>query len=113
MSVDEYFEERPVAQRRIFDAIAKHLRKLGPITIDAVEVGILFKKTRTFAELRPRRDRLVLALLVSRVIEHPRITKTLRTSAHRAACYVDLETPKDVDRTVREWLSEAYVSSPT
>jgi hypothetical protein len=113
MSIDEYFAERPAVQRRIHDAVHRHLAKMGPLTVDAVEVGILFKKERTFAELRPKKDRLVLAMLVSRVIEHPRIAKVLRLSARRAACYVDLASAKDVDRDVRDWLSEAYVSSPS
>ncbi len=112
MSVDEYFAERPAAQRRVYQAVARHLAKLGPLTIDAVEVGILFKKERTFAELRPRRDRLSLGLLLSRPIEDPRIAKTLRLSANRIAHFVDLREPGDVDRSVREWLTEAYVASP-
>jgi hypothetical protein len=112
MSIDEYFAERPAVQRRIYDAVVRHLAKLGPLTIDAVDVGILIKKTRTFAELRPKRDRVALAVLVSRVIDDPRIAKVLRTSAHRAACFVDLRGPRDVDRHVRAWLTEAYLASP-
>jgi hypothetical protein len=112
MSVDDYFAGRPAAFRRIHDAVVRHLAKLGPITVDAVGVGILIKKTRTFAELRPRRDRLVLAVLVGDPIEDPRVTRVLRLSANRSACYVDLFSSKDVDRDVRDWLAQAYFSSP-
>lgn len=111
MSVDEYFAERPPVQWKIFDAVARHLAKLGPIIVDAVEVGILFKRARTFAELRPKRDRLSLAMLVSRKLEGPRVVRVIKTSAHRWACYVDLASPKDVDKEVRAWLSESYASS--
>jgi hypothetical protein len=112
MSVDEYFAGRPPAFRKIHDAVVKHLAKLGPITVDAVNVGILIKKTRTFAELRPKRDRLTLAVLVSDPIDDPRVTKVLRLSANRSACYVDLAAAKDVDADVRGWLAQAYYSSP-
>ena len=46
-------------------------------------------------------------------IDDPRIAKTLQLSARRTAHFVDLVAPKDVDKTVRAWLSEAYASSPT
>lgn len=68
--------------------------------------------TRSFAEVRARRDRLVLGFLLSRVVEHPRIIRTLRLSAHRTAHFVDIARPADVDRSVRDWLSEAYACSP-
>jgi hypothetical protein len=79
--------------------------------VDAVSVGILIKKTRTFAELRATRDKLVLYVLLSRIAEHPRIVKVLRTSANRAAHAIELRSPADVDKEVRSWLTEAYVSS--
>lgn len=46
------------------------------------------------------------------MVEHPRITKTLRLSAHRTAHSVDLLRAADVDRDVRDWLAEAYACSP-
>jgi hypothetical protein len=112
MTIDDYFASRPRAFRRIHEAVVRHLAKLGPIVVDAVAVGILIKKTRTFAELRPKRDRLVLAVLVSDPIEHPRVTRVLRLSANRSACYVDLFDAKDVDGDVRDWLAQAYFGSP-
>lgn len=80
--------------------------------VEAVQVGILFKRARTFAELRPRRDRVVLSVLLSRRMEHARIVKTWHGSGQRSAYFVDLRDPTDVDEDVRDWLTEAYVSSP-
>jgi Domain of unknown function (DUF5655) len=54
----------------------------------------------------------MLSFLLSRVVEHPRITKTLRVSAHRTAHSVELVREADVDRVVRDWLAEAYACSP-
>ncbi len=112
MSKDEWFEDRPKPFRKIYDALARHMKKLGKVTIDFVTVGIFFKRVRTFAEIRPKRDRLVLWFLVSRPIAHPKIAKSVKTSAHRLACCVDLASPADVDDDVRAWLAEAYLSSP-
>ena len=111
-SVDGFFEGRPPVQRAIFDAIAKHVATLEDTHVDPVFACIMFKRSRSFAEVRSKRDRLVLCFLASRVIDDARIAKTLQLSARRTAHFVDLVTPKDVDKTVRAWLSEAYASSP-
>ena len=112
LPVDVFFADRPPALRRAYDAVVRHLEKVGPVHIEAVGVGVLIKRARTFAEVRPKRDRLVLSLLLSRLVEHPRIAKTIRTSARRVAHFVDLRRAADVDRDVRRWLAEAYACSP-
>lgn len=112
MTADAYFAERPDNDRRIYEAVMACLEKLGDdVTADFVHVGVLFKRTRTFAELRPKREGMSLAFLLSRVVEDDRIVKVLKTSAHRAAHVVDVTGPRDVDRVVRGWLAEAFASS--
>jgi hypothetical protein len=111
-SVDWYFADRPPALRRIHDVVVRHLRKLGPLTVEAVRVGILIKRNRTFAELRPGRTGFRLSVLLPELVDDPRITRVIRTSAHRVAHFIPLRTAADVDRDVRRWLTEAYLSSP-
>jgi hypothetical protein len=113
MSIDEYFAARPAWERPIFEAVAEHLASVGDVQVEAVEVGILVRRLRTFAELRPRRDRLVLSLLLSRRLQHPRIVRTWHGPGMRSAYFVDLRQPADVDQDVQDWLTEAYLSSPT
>lgn len=111
-SLDAYFATRPATLRRVFDAIARQLARSGEVRVEAVTACVMFKRSRTFAEVRAKRDRLVLIFLLSRVVEHPKITRTLRLSAHRTAHFVDLARAADVDRDVRGWLAEAYACSP-
>jgi hypothetical protein len=111
-TVDDYFADRPAGLRAAYDAIAAHLATLDDVHVDPVTACIMFKRSRSFAEVRAKRDRLELAFLLSRLVEHDRITKTLKLSAHRTAHYVDVRTARDVTRTVRDWLTEAYASSP-
>jgi hypothetical protein len=110
--LDEYFAARPAFERAIFDAVLEHLQEVGELRVEAVQVGIFFKRARTFAELRPRRDRIVLSVLLSRRVDHPRIAKAWHGSGQRSAYFVDLRDPAEVDDDVRDWLTEAYVSSP-
>ena len=81
--------------------------------MDAVEVGILIKRTRTFAELRPRkRDKLSLSVLLSERVDHPRIYKKLSGSGTRIAHFIELVSAKDVDQQVRAWLRQGFDESP-
>jgi hypothetical protein len=111
LSLDAYFAERPPAQRRIFEAVAAHMRELGGVDIEAVSVGILFKASRTFAELRPRRDGLALTLLLARELRDPRVRRTMPGGAGRVAHVVELHDAADVGEAVRAWLTEAYLGA--
>ena len=111
-TIDDYFAGRPASERAICTRVLEHLRKQGPLTVEAVTVGIMLKRARTFAELRRRRDHMELGLLLSRQVEHPRIKKRIPVSARRCAHMIALASPRDVDRDVRAWLTEAYLDSP-
>ena len=54
LSVDAYFAARPPYERPIFEAVRDHVTSLGPVIVEPVNIGILFKARRTFAELRPK-----------------------------------------------------------
>jgi hypothetical protein len=110
-TVDEYFEGRPKELRRVYDAVARYLAKVGDVRVDPVKACVMFKRSRTFAEVRAKRDRLVLCFILSRVVDHPTIDKTFKLSAHRTVHYVDLMRAADLDRDVRGWLAESYASS--
>ena len=83
MTVDDYFEERPPLQRAICDAVTAHLESLGPLVIDAVQVGILYKRRSTFAEVRAKRTAVALSILLSRRLESARFARSVRVSANR------------------------------
>jgi hypothetical protein len=112
LSQAEYFATGAAFERLIYDAVDAHLAAVGEVHVEFVSVGIFFKRSRTFAELRPKRDRIVLSFLLSRPLAHPRIVKTWRGSGQRAAYFVNLKAADDVDDDVRDWLTEAYLSSP-
>ena len=112
MSVEDYFAARPDFERPIFEEVLDHLEMVGELRVEAVEVGIFFKRLRTFAELRPMRGRVRLMVLLSRRLRHSRIVRKWEGSGSRAAYSVDLRVPEDVDDDVRDWLTEAYLASP-
>jgi hypothetical protein len=110
MSIDEYFATGlgPPHERDIFEAVLDHLGSLGPIHVEPVAVGIFLKCEQSFVELRPKQRWVALSFPFSRVIDHTRIARTMR-SGGTTYHVVNLRTPADLDDTVRAWLSEAYL----
>ena len=111
-TVDAWLAGRPPEQRAVHDAVVNHLRAIGPVRVEAVEVGILVKRRGTFVELRPRYSCLALSFILHRPLEHPRIMRRIEMTGGRAAYFVDLKGPADVDDDVRDWLTEAYLDAP-
>ena len=112
LSLDEYFSNGPERERPIFDAVADHLETVGPVAIEAVSVGILFKRESTFAELRPKVNWVALSFWLSRTVEHGRIARRIRGTGVRTCHFVNLRSADEVDGTVRDWLTESYLASP-
>jgi hypothetical protein len=111
-TIADFFAARPPEQRKIYDAIVKHLKTVGPILIDPVKVCIMFKRTRSFAEVRSKKHSLVLAMLLSRRATHPKLGRTLKLSANRVAHFIELTRPDDFDDAARELLTESFLDSP-
>jgi Domain of unknown function (DUF5655) len=113
MSLEDYFATGPERERPIFEAVRAHVESLGPVHIEPVSVGIFLKRARTFAELRPMTRWIALSFGLSRTVEHPRISRTIRGRGGGAYHFVRLYEPADVDDDVCDWLTQAYFESPT
>lgn len=112
MSVEEYFATGPERERPIFEAVLEHLESIGPVHVEPVSVGIFLKRARTFAELRPMTRWVALSFPHGSRLEHPRIARRMAVSGGRVWHVVNLREPADVDQQVRDWLTEAYLSTP-
>ena len=111
LTLDEYLERQPAELWAIYQAVLQALSKLGPVDIDPVSVGIMIKRARTFCELRPKRGRVELSFKLSRPLADPRIRKTISSSTHRQAHFLDLRSPRDVDKQLVTWLAQSYEQS--
>jgi hypothetical protein len=111
MSLEEYLATGPEFEAPIVHAVLDHVRSLGPVHVEPVSVGILVKRSRGFAELRPMVRWEALSFAAARPIESDRIARRQR-SGSRAWLTVNLRTAAEVDDDVRSWLTEAYLETP-
>jgi hypothetical protein len=110
MALDDYFSTGPPWERPIFEVVMAHLDSLGPVYLEPVSVGIFFKTTRTFAQLRPMAKWSALSLSLPRAVEHPRMGRKVQPWADRYYHVFNLRQPGDFDGRIRNWLTEAYLA---
>jgi hypothetical protein len=112
MSLDDYFSTGPPFERPVFDAVMAVLAELGPVHVEPVSVGIFIKKDGSFLELRPMQRWVALSFSLPRVVHSPKISRKVVNWGGRYYHFVNLRSADDVDDEVRDWLTEAYLSSP-
>jgi hypothetical protein len=108
ITVDDLLGRRPRWVSEIYGAVIEHLRSLGPIHEDAVNVGIFLKSDRKIAEFRPRVRSVLLGFYLPYQLTETRIARTLPAATDRIVHLINLTSADQVDDQLREWLTEAY-----
>ncbi len=108
LSIGQYFAARPDVEREIFEKVREHLVSLGPVIVEPVNVGIFVKGQRNFVELRPKAKSVALSFALNRLVQHPRIARTVKTKTSRTCHGLNITSPADVDQQVLDWLTESY-----
>jgi hypothetical protein len=111
MGLEEYFAMGPEFERPVFEAVVGHLETVGPVHVEPVSVGVFIKKDGGFVELRPMRKWVALSFPLRRRVEHPKIARKPIVAGARIFHVVNLRGPEDVDAEVRDWLTEAYLTT--
>jgi len=112
MTLEDYFSTGPPHERPVFDAVMAHLTTVGPVHVEPVSVGIFLKRARTFAELRPMQNWVAMSFSLPRQVQHRTITKKVQLYHGRYYHIANLRSADDLDHQLKEWLTEAYLTSP-
>jgi len=107
-SIDATFAGRPPVLRTIADAVIAHVRTLGPVHLDVVEVGVFVKRARTLVEIRPQARAVTLWIVLDHFVDGRQVTRHVSASSTRSVSVVKLTVMDDFDDDVRAWLDEAY-----
>lgn len=110
LTIEEYFTTGPPHERPVYEAVRSHLDTLPDVYTEPVSVGIFFKRSRTFAQLRPMQRWVALGFILSRRLDHDRLPRKVVSEGNRYWHVVNLKSPDEVDDLIRDWLTEAYLS---
>ena len=111
MAIDAYFVDAEPVDREIYEAVADVLIECGPVEIEAVSVGILFKRSRTFVELRPRKRGMACSMVLPNALESSRVTRRIQLGSRGVVNFVTLVSADEVDAEMCEWLAMSYDSA--
>ncbi len=112
MSLEEYFRTGPERERPIFEAVIRHVEKVGPVHVEPVSVGIFLKRSRSFAELRPLRDWVALSFSLPYQAQHRCIVRKVQRFGGVYFHVANIRSADDLDAEILQWLTEAYLESP-
>lgn len=115
MTVEEYFSTGPPHERPVFDAVMAAVDaspEMGPVHVEPVSVGVLLKRSRTFAELRPKTTWVAVTFLHPRTVYSPRIARKVLEAGALRYHAVNVRAAEEVDDELIGWLVEAYQASP-
>jgi hypothetical protein len=110
MSLEEYLQTGPPFERPVVETVLDHLTSVGPVHVEPVSVGIFLKRPGKFAELRPMVRWEAVWFTLPSELDHPRLARRMRSGPGRWWYVVNVREPSEVDRTVRDWLTEAYLA---
>jgi hypothetical protein len=109
MTVDEYFETGPPHERPVYEAVQAHMDMLDDVYTEPVSVGIFFKHSRTFAQLRPMTRWVALGFILPHKVRSDRFSRKVTGDGNRWYHVVNVREPPEIDDQVRDWLTEAYM----
>lgn len=112
MTLEEYFATGETRERTVFEAVLGHLRRVGPVHVEPVAVGIFLKRDRGFVELRPMRRWVAVSFVLPRVVTHRSIARKVVPYGGRYWHVANVAGPEDLDEALLGYLTEAYLASP-
>ncbi len=109
----DWLAGRPALVGEVVAAVRSVVDALGDdVRLEATKSAVMVKRSRTFAEVKPRKESVELSFIVSRRVADPRVTGTLDLTSTRIVHTVRMTSASELDDQVRQWLTEAYDQSP-
>jgi hypothetical protein len=112
MTVEDYFSTGPAHERPVFDAVMRHFESVGPVYVEPVSVGIFLKRSRTFAELRPKERWVAVSFSLRRQVRHRTIVRKVIPYSGKHWHVANVASPAELDDTLLGYLTEAYLETP-
>jgi hypothetical protein len=105
-SIDDHFYGKNPRLRLLFQTLLKHLKRSGPLRIDAVKSTINLISLHHFGAVSVRHDFLRVGFILDRRIQDARVSHTEQVGT-RFGHHVLVRSLNDIDARLRAWLAEA------
>lgn len=103
-----HFAGKPPEIRRLFNAVVKRVKALGPVRVLPEKTRIAFQVRMSFAQVTPKRQWIDGHVVLARRFESPRF-RTIQTISPRNHVHVfRLTSAADLDAEFDAWIAEAY-----
>lgn len=110
LTVDEYFASGPAHERPVYEAVQDIMEGLPDVHTEAVSVGIFFKRSRVFAQLRPMQKWVALGFIHPQKLGDSRISRKVVDMGKGYYHVVNVHGPDEIDATVADWLTQAHLA---
>jgi Domain of unknown function (DUF5655) len=107
-TVESHFARKTSQLRAIYQRLLTQVADFGPFEEVPKRASIHLQRGTVFADIQLRTAHFNLEFKTDYAIDHPRITKHLRLSAHRFAHTIKIESATVTDNQVLKCLKDAY-----
>lgn len=107
-SLDKHLSKASPGTLETYAALEAALRDCGPYTAVPTKTQVNLLSRTSFGSFILRRNWINLGFVLTRDLDDPRIVSTERLSPRTYAHRVQLRSAADVDKKLRQWLTEAY-----
>jgi hypothetical protein len=107
----DQLEKAAPSVRAAYAAILKASRALGPVREDPKKTSIHLVRETAFAGVALRRESLILTLKSKDAIDSERVHQGQQLSASRWHNEIRIESAREVDRELKEWIAASYALS--
>src|SRR5579863_8941129 len=101
-------EKKDIIVTKIYERLIGELQKFGPLKIEPKKTSIHLGNRFGFAGVYTRKNYINLEVHLNRKLSEKRIAKVDRASPNRFHHTIKLESVRNIDKELLNWLKEAY-----
>ncbi len=106
---EDLFKKRPQELKALYKKVFEIVKKFGAFREETVLPDVIFFKTKsTFLAVKVKKDHLEIEFFLDHIEDEPPVAKYLQTSKQRVAHVVKIDSPKDIDKQLINWMKTSY-----
>ncbi len=108
LTLEAYFATAAPWEQPIFERIHPVLRNEGPLIVDPLRMGIMFKNGPMFAQLRAMKKWVAVGFSLGEQLRSARLSRKVVAYNNKFFHVINLTDPELVDDELLDWLCRSY-----